>query len=157
MKFSRQKYWNGLPFPSLGDSSQLRDLTWVCCIVDRFFTVWATRGLWGKNGYQNPGLMAVSSEAPFLTPDPPCLQGLCNRKLECSKVWSGGCPGGGTSVLGTWSRCLGQVHNFLGGARVWDLVAAFACLFVKEGGSGGCGWLQQNRWSSDEQVGGVGY
>ena len=157
VEFSRQEYQTGLPCPSPGDLPNLGTEPRSPCIAGRFFTVWATRGLWGKNGYQNPGLMAVSSEAPFLTPDPPCLQGLCNRKLECSKVWSGGCPGGGTSVLGTWSRCLGQVHNFLGGARVWDLVAAFACLFVKEGGSGGCGWLQQNRWSSDEQVGGVGY
>ena len=43
MKFSRQKYWSGLPFPSPGDSSQLRDRTWVCSIVDRFFIIWTIR------------------------------------------------------------------------------------------------------------------
>ena len=38
MGFSRQEYWNGLPFPPLGESSKPRDQTWVSCIADRFFT-----------------------------------------------------------------------------------------------------------------------
>ena len=71
MEFSRQEYWNGLPFPSPGDlldqgSEPIfcvscigswiqnikyitmnkaripRDRTWVSCIADKFFTVWAT-------------------------------------------------------------------------------------------------------------------
>ena len=35
MKFSRQEYWSGLPFPFMGESSPLRDRTcifWVSCI-----------------------------------------------------------------------------------------------------------------------------
>ena len=39
MEFSRQEYWNGLPFPSPGD---LLD-PGISCIADRFFTLWATR------------------------------------------------------------------------------------------------------------------
>ena len=38
MKFSRQEYQSGLPFPSPGDLSNL-----VFCIAGRFFTIWATR------------------------------------------------------------------------------------------------------------------
>ena len=41
IEFSRQGYWNGLPF-SRG-SSQPRDWTWVSCIAGRLFTIWATR------------------------------------------------------------------------------------------------------------------
>ena len=43
MGFSRQEYWSGLPFSSPGESSQPRDWTRVSHIVDRCFTVWATR------------------------------------------------------------------------------------------------------------------
>ena len=43
MEFSRQEYWNGLPFPSPGGSSQPRDQTQVSWIAGRFFTIWATR------------------------------------------------------------------------------------------------------------------
>ena len=40
--FSRQEYWNGLPFPSPGYLWP-RDQTWVSCIAGRFFAIWATR------------------------------------------------------------------------------------------------------------------
>ena len=43
VEFSRQEYCSGLPFPSLGESSRLKDRTPICCIAGRFFTVWATR------------------------------------------------------------------------------------------------------------------
>ena len=43
MRFSRQEYWSGLPFPSLGESSRPRDRTQVSCIAGRCFNVWATR------------------------------------------------------------------------------------------------------------------
>ena len=47
MKFSRQEYWNRLPFPSPGDLSkpgiEPKDQTQVSCIAGRCFTVWATR------------------------------------------------------------------------------------------------------------------
>ena len=43
MGFSRQEYWNRLPFPSPGGSSQPRDRTQVSCIAGRFFTIWAPR------------------------------------------------------------------------------------------------------------------
>ena len=32
MRFPMQEYWNGLPFPPLGESSQHRDRTHVSCI-----------------------------------------------------------------------------------------------------------------------------
>ena len=44
MKFSRQKYWNGFPFPSPGRSSWPRDRTQVSSTAGRHFTVWATTG-----------------------------------------------------------------------------------------------------------------
>ena len=43
MGFSRQEYWSGLPFPSTRESSQPRDRTQVSHIVDRRFTIWATK------------------------------------------------------------------------------------------------------------------
>ena len=43
MEFSRQEYCSGLPLPSLGESSRLKDRTPICCITGRFFTVWAIR------------------------------------------------------------------------------------------------------------------
>ena len=44
MEFSRQEYWNGLPFPSPGESSRPRDRkTPVSYVAGRFFTIWATR------------------------------------------------------------------------------------------------------------------
>ena len=39
MGFSRQEYWSGLPFPSPGESFQLRDRTQVSSIADRHFTI----------------------------------------------------------------------------------------------------------------------
>ena len=42
MGFSRQEYWSGLPFPSVG-SSWPRDRTQVSCTAGRFFTIYATR------------------------------------------------------------------------------------------------------------------
>ena len=43
MESSKQEYWNGLPFPSPGESSWPRDRTQVSHIAGRFFTIWATR------------------------------------------------------------------------------------------------------------------
>ena len=43
MGFSRQEYWNGVPFPSPGESSQSRDWTRVSRITGRFFTTCVTR------------------------------------------------------------------------------------------------------------------
>ena len=38
MKISREEYWNRLPFPSPGKSSQSRDQIHVSCLAGRFFT-----------------------------------------------------------------------------------------------------------------------
>ena len=43
MGFSRQEYWNWLPFPSPGDSSRPKDRTLVSSTAGRLFTIWATR------------------------------------------------------------------------------------------------------------------
>ena len=43
MRFSRQEYWSGLPFPSPGRSSQHRNQTQVSCIAGSLFTDWAMR------------------------------------------------------------------------------------------------------------------
>ena len=46
MEFSRQEYWSGLPFPSLGDLSdpRIKPMSLVSpALVGRFFTSWATR------------------------------------------------------------------------------------------------------------------
>ena len=47
MGFSRQEYWSGLPFPSLGDlpdpGIESRDRTWVSRIGGRRFNLWASR------------------------------------------------------------------------------------------------------------------
>ena len=42
MRFPRQEYWSGQPFPYPGESSWPRDQTRVSCIAGVFFTVWAT-------------------------------------------------------------------------------------------------------------------
>ena len=40
--FSRQEYWNGLPFPSPGDLPDPgTEWTWVSCSAGRFFTICA--------------------------------------------------------------------------------------------------------------------
>ena len=41
MGFSRQEYWNGLPFPSPG-IFPIQGSNWISCITGGFFTVWAT-------------------------------------------------------------------------------------------------------------------
>ena len=40
MRFSRQEYWSGLPFPSPGDllGSGIEPKSYVSCVEDRFFT-----------------------------------------------------------------------------------------------------------------------
>ena len=43
MGFSRQEYWCGLPFPSLGDLPWPKDQTQVSCIAGKCFNLWATR------------------------------------------------------------------------------------------------------------------
>ena len=43
MKFSRQEYWTGLPFPSSRGSSRPRDWTRLSCTASTFFVIWATR------------------------------------------------------------------------------------------------------------------
>ena len=45
MGFPRQEHWNGLPFPSPGESSRHRDWTWVSLIAVRHFNLWATYDL----------------------------------------------------------------------------------------------------------------
>ena len=54
IEFSRQEYWNGLPFPFSRGCSRPRNQTWVFCAAGRHFTIWATReslnkGLEGDN------------------------------------------------------------------------------------------------------------
>ena len=39
VRFPRQEYWSGLPFPTPGDLSQPRDPTHVPCIAGGFFTI----------------------------------------------------------------------------------------------------------------------
>ena len=46
--------WVAIPF-SRG-SSWLRDWTWVSCIADRFFTIWATQEGGGCKNFLSPGL-----------------------------------------------------------------------------------------------------
>ena len=43
MRFSRQEYWSGLPFPSPGDLPRPGIQHQVSHIAGRFLTVWATR------------------------------------------------------------------------------------------------------------------
>ena len=50
MGFSRQEYWNGLPRPPPGESSQPRSWTQVS-IAGEFFTIWATREAHGYHSY----------------------------------------------------------------------------------------------------------
>ena len=45
MEFSRQGYWNELPFLFSRGSSQLRYWTWVSYIAGGFFTIQATRDI----------------------------------------------------------------------------------------------------------------
>ena len=53
MRFSRQEYWGGLPFPSSGDlpdpGTRPRDQTHVSHVAGRFFTTWTTREALNSN------------------------------------------------------------------------------------------------------------
>ena len=40
MKFSRQEYWSGFSFPSLGGSSWPRNQSHISCFAGGFFTIW---------------------------------------------------------------------------------------------------------------------
>ena len=46
MGFPRQEYWNGLPFPSPGESSWPRDQIHVSCIGRQVLYPWITREAW---------------------------------------------------------------------------------------------------------------
>ena len=56
MGFSRQEYWNGLPFPPPGDLSQPSDptrISCVSCVAGRYFTAEpSTALLWGGHPVQ---------------------------------------------------------------------------------------------------------
>ena len=73
MGFSRQEYWNGLPFPSPGESSQPRDQTQVSCIAGRFFTAEVP----GK-----PGFAKVSDSVGDLALE----AGLAHRCQRCKSA-----------------------------------------------------------------------
>ena len=64
MGFSRQEYWNGLPFPSPGNLP--RDWTWISCIAGRFFTIWATNA--HSNLSQFSSVQLLSCVRLFATP-----------------------------------------------------------------------------------------
>ena len=77
MGFSRQEYWNGLPFPFSAGSSPSRDRTQVSYVAGRFFIIWAT-----IMNYLCAG--SVTQLCLILQ-----LQGLQSTSLLCPEDYSG--------------------------------------------------------------------
>ena len=86
MEFSRQEYWGRLPFPSPGESSQLKDRTQVFHIAGRCFTTWATREALNWIGIKSKLLLLSELNSPI-----PVHFSLlilkCLRSLLPSPVW----------------------------------------------------------------------
>ena len=61
MRFPRQEYWSGLPFPSPGDLPDLGIEPVAPTMAGRFFTTWAT---WDQGS--NPGVCIGSMELSFI-------------------------------------------------------------------------------------------
>ena len=59
--FSRQEYWNGLPFPSPGDFPQSGIKPGSPALADKFFTIEPL----GKNSYSHSKNQAKIPPAPF--------------------------------------------------------------------------------------------
>ena len=78
MGFSKQEYWSGLPFPSLGESSWPRDQTQVSSIAGRFCTTWASREA------QSVSQFSRSSKADSATP----WTAACQASLSIINSWS---------------------------------------------------------------------
>ena len=109
-----QEYWSGLPYPSLGESSQPRNRTWDSCTAGKFLPSWpflwtacwiCTVHFTGLRATRLPLLQPLEVNAALLTPCPslpsrpgsfktliilvlstPCLS-FGRTPLPGSKVW----------------------------------------------------------------------
>ena len=94
MKFSRQEYWSGLPFPSPGDLPN----PGIDLALLHFFTIWATREV-----PEGPNFLKWSSAIPPHTEENPLL-----HRLKCSHC-KDSCPldqhfwGAGGSYFEVWT------------------------------------------------------
>ena len=79
--FPRQEFWSGLPFLTLGGSSQPRDQTCVSHTAGRLFTIWATREV------LTPKLLGLLVEfsSLWLQDWGLCFPAGCQLKVTCSE------------------------------------------------------------------------
>ena len=67
MEFSRQEYWSGLPFPSLGDLSDLGVEPWPPALqADSLHSVSLGLGVKCLEGHINTAGLMLAWELPFL-------------------------------------------------------------------------------------------
>ena len=98
MGFSRQEYWNGVPYPSPGGSSQPRDQTWSSHITGRFFYHVSHQGSPGglvvnnppdnARAVRGPGSIPGSGRSPRGGHGTP-LQYSCLENPMASRAWLG--------------------------------------------------------------------
>ena len=77
MGFSRQEYWSGQPFPSLGDLPNPGVEPGSLVLPGGFFTVWVTRHM-RKPGQNQKSYLASSQ----LTPDSEAINAYCCLSLR---------------------------------------------------------------------------
>ena len=121
MEFSRQEYWNELPFPSPGESSQPRDETLVSCnscIAGRLFT---TEPL-GKPHLRWCNGKEFACQCKRCRFDPWVRKIPWRRKWQPTPVFLSGefhgqrslAGSNGISKIQTWSRDWAHIHTTLG-------------------------------------------
>ena len=75
VRFSRQEYWSGLPFPSPGDllDPAIEPVSWVFCIGRWILYHWATWETWSKGICFNSMWSRNECSCLFKIPSPPQL------------------------------------------------------------------------------------
>ena len=115
MEFSRQEYWSGLPFPSLGNlpNPGIEPISPLSPVsLGRIFTSWVT----GEDFWINTSFW-TEAEALILWP-PDAKSWLIRKDLDAGKDWR-------KEVKGTVEDKMVGWHHWLGGmslSKLWEMV-----------------------------------